>query len=311
MEKVSYVITLYNKEKFLRPVLNSVINQVEIDQKEIIIVNDGSTDDTVKIIENEYAHIEYIKLISISNSGPAIATNTGIKAATGDYIKFVDGDDVLHPRSSIELIKGLKETGDGFAFSFYKEVDFDSPDYQNPGESCEDGTSYSIPDPLRYMAKHAHFNLTCVLVKTDLAKKIDGCDERLFIQDYSFCLKMAYVSGFTCVPKTLNFPPLIVTERVSDFGGGAQVLHDLNSALAYFLLDHPELGRDIRGYILRRLTGRAWRWAKRRENKNVFSKEWLNYLIAATNFPLKPTSKIAMESCETFKRTAPLRIPEN
>lgn len=92
MHKISIIIPVYNVEQYIRKCLDSVVNQT-LKQIEIIVVNDGSTDNSFEICK-EYAKIdERITLINIENSGVSIARNEGIKHATSEYIMFVDSDD--------------------------------------------------------------------------------------------------------------------------------------------------------------------------------------------------------------------------
>ncbi len=88
MTKISVIVPVYNTEKYLRQCLDSLINQTFHDI-EIICVNDGSTDNSAKILA-EYSNI---KVITQCNQGPSVARNVGIEAANGDYIGFVDSDD--------------------------------------------------------------------------------------------------------------------------------------------------------------------------------------------------------------------------
>lgn len=95
MEKlVSIIIPVYNVQEYLRKCLDSVINQT-YKNLEIIIVNDGSTDNSFSICK-EYAKKDpRIILLSQENRGLSNARNTGIKKISGNYIYFVDSDDWL------------------------------------------------------------------------------------------------------------------------------------------------------------------------------------------------------------------------
>ena len=95
MIKVSVIIPAYNMEKYIDKCLNSMVNQT-LDSTEIIVVNDGSTDNTQNIIE-EYKekYPDIIKSINIKNSGIGPARNIGIKKAKGKYITFIDSDDYI------------------------------------------------------------------------------------------------------------------------------------------------------------------------------------------------------------------------
>lgn len=92
---VSIIIPVYNRENLIERCLDSVINQT-LDSIEIIIVDDGSVDNTVNVIKNYTNKYEgEIKLICQNNNGAANARNTGIKNASGKYITFVDSDDYI------------------------------------------------------------------------------------------------------------------------------------------------------------------------------------------------------------------------
>ena len=86
--KVSVIIPVYNVEKYIERCILSVINQT-LKDIEIIIVNDGSTDDTKKIIE-KYLDDKRIVYIEQKNSGLSGARNKGLSIAKGDYISFID-----------------------------------------------------------------------------------------------------------------------------------------------------------------------------------------------------------------------------
>lgn len=89
MPKFSIIIPVYNAEKYIRKCLDSIKNQTFKDY-EVIIVNDGSTDNSLNILK-EYNY----KVINQKNSGPSIARNKAIKEAKGEYILFVDSDDYI------------------------------------------------------------------------------------------------------------------------------------------------------------------------------------------------------------------------
>lgn len=92
--KVSVIIPVYNVEKYLRKCLDSIIAQT-LEDIEIICVNDGSTDSSLEILLDYAKHDRRIKIISQENAGLGAARNTGIQAATGTYLGFVDSDDFV------------------------------------------------------------------------------------------------------------------------------------------------------------------------------------------------------------------------
>lgn len=91
MKKISIIIPVYNTEKYIERCLNSVINQ-KYENKEIIVINDGSTDKSEEKINKYINKITYIKK---ENSGLSDTRNVGIEKATGEYIMFIDSDDYI------------------------------------------------------------------------------------------------------------------------------------------------------------------------------------------------------------------------
>ena len=119
--KLSIIIPIYNVEKFLNKCLSSVLKQIEKDD-ELILVNDGSTDNSFNICKNikEVYKKNNIILINKKNEGVAIARNTGLKKATGEYIFWIDSDDWLD-ENCIRLVKNAieKTKSDIILFDFY------------------------------------------------------------------------------------------------------------------------------------------------------------------------------------------------
>ncbi|OQX85235.1 MAG: hypothetical protein B6D55_07685 [Candidatus Omnitrophica bacterium 4484_70.2] len=110
MPKVSVIIPTYNREKYLPEAINSVLNQTYKDF-EIIIVDDGSRDNTKEVVESfmkKYPHIP-IRYFYQENKGPAAARNRGIKEAKGEYIAFLDSDDIWLPEMLKESLDFLKK----------------------------------------------------------------------------------------------------------------------------------------------------------------------------------------------------------
>lgn len=94
MPKVSIIVPVYNVEKYLSHCLDSLINQT-LKDIEIIVVNDGATDNSPKIIEKYAQKDSRIRVVNQKNQGLSGARNSGVKIANGDYISFVDSDDWL------------------------------------------------------------------------------------------------------------------------------------------------------------------------------------------------------------------------
>lgn len=94
MVKISIIVPIYNTEKYLKKCFNSLINQTLTDI-EIILVNDGSTDNSEKIIKEYSKKYQNIKAYTKKNGGLSDARNYGVRKASGQYIAFVDSDDYV------------------------------------------------------------------------------------------------------------------------------------------------------------------------------------------------------------------------
>lgn len=92
---ITVVIPLYNKAHTIKDTLNTVLNQT-YSEYEIIIVNDGSTDNGVQIIKDNF-NDKRIRIINQKNFGVSVARNRGIKEAKYNYIALLDADDNWHP----------------------------------------------------------------------------------------------------------------------------------------------------------------------------------------------------------------------
>lgn len=120
-EKISIIIPAYNSEKTIRRCVDSIRNQT-YKNLEIMVVNDGSTDSTGKIVNAIGAEDSRVRLISIPNGGVSHARNVGIDSATGDYITFVDSDDFIDSGMYEKLIKIIKKYNVKIAHCSYKNV---------------------------------------------------------------------------------------------------------------------------------------------------------------------------------------------
>ena len=126
--KISVVIPIYNTEKYLDECLNSIENQT-LKDIEIICVNDGSKDHSLEILENHAAKDERIKIINKENGGVSSARNAGIRAVQGEYISFIDSDDLIPDYALEKAYKDLKDYNvDVVSFKFRTFVDGEEVD---------------------------------------------------------------------------------------------------------------------------------------------------------------------------------------
>ena len=102
MPKVSVIIPVYNVEQYIRECLESVCFQT-LNDIEILVVNDGTKDRSIEVIEDLIAADGRIRLINKKNGGLSSARNAGIDSASGEYVLFLDSDDYLDVFVSINF----------------------------------------------------------------------------------------------------------------------------------------------------------------------------------------------------------------
>lgn len=168
-KKVTVIIPVYNAENYLRECLNSVVNQT-YKNIEIIAVNDGSTDDSLNILNQYEQKYDNIYVLNQENQGQSVARNRGIEIATGDYIYFLDSDDYIATDTFQVLIDKFEEHNVDLV-KFSAEVVVDGIDIQvnenkyNFDKHFKEGKVYSKdefletnikffnPSPVLYMVK--------------------------------------------------------------------------------------------------------------------------------------------------------------
>lgn len=184
MPQVSVILPTHNRRKALQRAIQSVVDQTYSDY-EIIVVNDGSTDDTADYLST--LKINTLRSIhSDRNSGGSIARNQGIDHSNGEYIAFLDDDDAWEPTKLEEQVPLLSTGGAGLCrtgFNLYSR----------------DGTL------IKYVYKSPRFNdhyksvvadnflggTSSVLVKSSLVKAINGFDPNLpALQDWDFFIRL-------------------------------------------------------------------------------------------------------------------------
>lgn len=134
MEKISVIIPLYNAEKYIAKCIESILRQ-SYENFELIIVDDGSTDNSYDSVKN--FHDERIVFLSKENGGVASARNMGLDHAKGEYCVFVDADDVLNSDTYLEELVAQSEYDyvvGGLTHCYYKDGVEQGRNAVSPGE---------------------------------------------------------------------------------------------------------------------------------------------------------------------------------
>ena len=231
---VSVVIPTYNRHEWLREAIASVFSQSQDIALEIIVIDDGSTDGTAEALSEVFARPN-VKYIWQDNTGkPAAARNRGLREVRGEFIVFLDSDDLLHPESIARRLEVLREYGDvGLvctdwlcfagsvaqgtkpsiltAYRFLAGVPADLIERKN-------GRTYVFHKPFVYELLYSEFVFTSsTMVRRALLDAIGGFDESITIgEDLDLWLRIGLQSKLAYIDEPLSFMRNHATHITSD-----------------------------------------------------------------------------------------------
>lgn len=180
---LSYILPVYNTEKFLKKCLNSIIKQnLPFDLYEIVVINDGSTDGSDKEFYKWKSHNPNVNVNYIvqSNKGLSGSRNVGITHAKGTYIWFVDSDDYLFDNVCDRLLKEITDNDLDVLWFDHQLVDLNEKILQKPCEDIKTGINETVMKGADFLTKN--FKNSC-MVWAFLIKKSLIIDNNLFFVD--------------------------------------------------------------------------------------------------------------------------------
>lgn len=185
--KISVIIPTYNYGRFIADAIKGVLAQT-YPIEEIIVIDDGSTDDTAEIVAGFVPQVKYFKQ---ENSGVCAARNNGVKRSSGDYIAFLDADDIWHPEKIAKQIKRFEEDAEiGLVHCGMREFDNES------GETVQlhlEGEEGWIADDLLLFEKPAIAGCGgAILISRKAFSESGEFDTNLIVaEDWDFCYRVA------------------------------------------------------------------------------------------------------------------------
>jgi len=252
---------------------------------EIVIVDDGSTDNSLELIREFANGKNYVRVESRANGGVAAATNLGFSLSSCPFVRFIDADDIVVPGSTARLSRALAEEEAGFAYGRYLNYT-GSVDGQAPPD-LDKARSRRVKDPLMRMLTSQAFIPSVTLAVRD---QIAGCfplpEVYRTSQDFIMGIRFALNTRFAELDVACCWAPREAPGRLS--GSKARMFHD--SAL--LLADEWEFGRNggwpsiYRRYAVRRAAGRASHYARRHLRCSRGHMVWLGWRKLASYLPL-------------------------
>lgn len=253
-------VAAYNLENIIEENLKSFIRCKEKDFLEVIVTDDGSKDNTAKIVsEYESRYPEIIKLIRQNNKGAGSTVNSGIKNAKGKYFKMIDGDDWVESENLDRLINKLKEFDVDMAITNYET-------YSDATKKIIDKTKYLIEENKQHEIEKIcvknNFQMHNILYKTSILK------ENEIVLDNGFYTDMEYLLlPIPFVKKVAYFDLDIYVYRIAREGQSVSLpsmqknidMHRLvlDRLIAYYEENKNMLSENVSNYMLRKICDMA------------------------------------------------------
>jgi teichuronic acid biosynthesis glycosyltransferase TuaG len=230
MELVSIITPTYNSEKYIKQMIDSVINQ-SYKNWELLITDDCSTDNTIQIVQEFIKNNNRIKLFRLSkNSGAGISRNYSIKMAQGKYIAFCDSDDLWHPNKLKNQIEFMSKFDLAFSYTNYQIIDNNGIFLKN----------VFCPLDLTYDMIVRNCYIGCLTVMYDVSKLgplfFDKIKKR---QDWILWIQILHVISFT---KGLNEVLASYRTRNNSISASKIKLVKYNWLVYYKFLNYTKLG---------------------------------------------------------------------
>ena len=282
MTGVSFVVPVFNKAPYLPAVLAAIFGQEGDFVREVVVVDDGSTDDSPAIIDRLCAGRADTRVIHQKNQGQVAASNAGARAATQSWLKFVDADDVLAPYATCLLLDAAANIGAKIVVGETTSYVFGEPIVFHPLQA-----EMAVPyrrDLFREVMKNSPTNLSGTLIDRDLYWAIGGGDERLrYVIDTALMMRMSRDRPVAGVHAVVAAGPVTAPNRMSE--NQARMLREHNRAMLYLLSENPDLSWRDRHLLLERAFGRAWKWQRRRRGASILSRWFWLYALAKLGPP--------------------------
>lgn len=284
--QVSYVITVYNKAPYLLDVIRSLATEhaVAPEAVEYIFVDDGSSDASVDTIKaNQHLLPGETVILQQANQGAAAATNFGVQTAKYDWVRLLDGDDIVCGESTAGMYQLAVKEDTPFVIGDYgffsQETDVSSQ------TETVDPDNYLImfqDDALRRFIRNFSHNSSCMLIRKDFFQAIGGADTRLMSPDYTIALR-ATARCQKMVRLCCNVTQMVeqAPGRLSSQIGRSRY----DSIMAIYLLAHELMParRDVAVAVYRRACSRSYRYARLLKNQPF--RHFLRYVRSRVYLP--------------------------
>lgn len=201
----SIILPAYNAELFLARTLTSISSQ-DFSDYELLLVNDGSTDNTLNICREFAAAHSQVKVLDKKNEGVAVARNSALQSAIGKYILFVDADDIFYPQALKKIYDRLRESDMDYLRYEFQTIDLNDhplfPNYEANKRKKYDGVVCNGAKCIEKLVRREFFLWSSAFKREIIEKNhiafLEGCtynEDTLFISQFLCCVQSGTYLG--------------------------------------------------------------------------------------------------------------------
>ena len=241
MLRCTYIVLIHNNESNI-PNLIASLKQVEGNlRKEFIFIDDGSTDNSLSVLKLAVNDLPRTTIITQQNQGPSISINKASSLATGDYIHFVEGHEVLHPESTALLIESSLNLGAQVAVGRVSSKVI-AEKIKTVPQLIETPIKTILTNQI---ASTREIGRSGSLVHRELLDKIDKADSSIYTQNISLSLRCAKYSKFVYIDANISSASARCDDQSSRF-----VSYNNLKAIYNFAKANPELFANLTSELL-------------------------------------------------------------
>ncbi len=276
MADVSVIVPLYNRADVVTGTIDSILSQDFDGEVEIVVVDDGSTDNAAQTVPSQYPQITYLQK---KNGGVSSARNYGMARASGRYVAFLDSDDLYEPSKLSTSIQLLERQPDaGFVFTDFSRFNIGTPDrlfkntnsfffkriYKYCSENMHLGErAYLLPQQqVLNLLVEGYFMSPCTLVlRKELAQHVlQWPEHRSISEDFHFFLSLAQAAGGIYIDRPMTRvgrgDDNLSVNHLACHEADVEVLRELIASKA----DDPVFRKFVKRNLSRRLCRLAWNY---------------------------------------------------
>ena len=273
---VTYIITLYNKKKYLLSVIRSLAKEGGFHKREYIFVDDGSNDNSFLILNSLKKKLPgEVKIISRRNMGASYSTNEAMRSAQGYWVRLLDGDDKISYKSTSKMLSLARKTKEEFVYGLIHEDRVIQANNNYKIQSKNEG--------LKKFIRNCPANSSCILVSVKRFYAAGGCDEYFVSPDQVLFLRLFASGNGVFFNETVARMPMDQSSK----NLSSQIKrsrYESVLALIRFCEENRNISEKLKKLAFKRALSRANTYNKFL-NKSFFSSYLIMYLISKFYFP--------------------------